>query len=377
MEETLPTRVTTSWTIVADVHVGNHPISGGPVVGGINDRCRRIVEVLGTAARACAVDPNGMFAIAGDTFDRWSTHPQIVDAVIEALKPVIDRTVVLVGNHDMRSADDRDNAVSLLTHAGVTVVSKSPKLIRGALFVPFLPEPAEQYLPRVVDPVLVAGGAFGILVGHFGISDETTAPFLVGAPDSVRLTWFQSFLRERVIQGAVVGNWHEGKVWKDEHTKTAIAQCGALVPTGWDNPGFPRYGGVVRVRSDGSGLSRSELPGPRFVSCTRAQVPVLAEVAPAGTQLYLRIADAAPGELDIVRAEALAAFDGKAAALVNVEIDPRGAKVGASQASAHARVVSSTQGSVAETLHAFIAARYPDADAQELTKLGMTYLEAL
>lgn len=366
-----------TWKIVADIHIGNHPIQGGDNVSGVNARCRGILRVLERVVQAVAAQPSTGLVIAGDTFDRWATTPQVIEAALSVLAPVIRDTVVIVGNHDMRSSDPRDNAIALFTHAGAVVVDHRPLRLGGVLFVPFHPERVEDYLPRMM---AVEGGLVvpRAIVGHFGVSDAETPQWLVGAKDSTSIEWLGSFAEKHGLASIVVGNWHDGKQWSvpyphDPSRKVTITQAGALVPTGWDNPNFPGYGGVVTLSGDGTTISREELPGPRFLSVPKEHVRAVPLVAPEGSEVYLRVA-AAPDELAQVRQSAQDAFTNAKSRLMCVELDPRAEMRSSAARTEAAQVAAKTSASVRERLHQFFSVRYPGEDAGELTEGALEYL---
>jgi hypothetical protein len=102
-----------------------------------------------------------------------------------------------------------------------------------------------------------------VLAIHLGVSDGSTAPWLLGAHDSIDVDALSSICDEHDIKYVFAGNWHDRRHW----AKAAfIQQIGALCPTGWDNPGLDLYGGVAIWDSAPTSHPQVHtIPGPRFV----------------------------------------------------------------------------------------------------------------
>ena len=265
---------------VADVHIGNHKRHGGEMTAGVNDRCRRVLDVLEHAAEGVE-----QLVVLGDLFDTSNPTPQVLAATFEALqRPGSQRRRVqlLVGNHDMVSTTYGDNALALFAviqgpRDGVRFdVTEDSEIYRdpaAPLFLlPFRPEPVEEWFANEVTALAARFGASRdqapILCFHAGVRDHNTPRYLWSAPDSLDVDFLFDVMRSCGSKLAVCGNWHNHRVWKrDDMT---VVQVGALVPTGWDNAG-PDYGHVVDVLADGAVRIGHTLPGPRFLSLTAAE----------------------------------------------------------------------------------------------------------
>lgn len=262
---------------VADVHIGNHKRFGGELVSGVNDRCRRILGVLEHAAEG--VDT---LVVLGDLFDTSHPTPQVMAATLRALNtPMPNRVVLLLGNHDMVSDQAGDNALAvfdalpLLMKPRPTqymVVDRGPEVYRDdatpLYLLPFRPAPMADWFGDAVAQLHednITRQQSPILCFHGGVRDHNTPRFLWASPDAIDVDLLFDVMRSCGSKLAVCGNWHNHRVWRRDGMM--VVQVGALVPTGFDNPG-PDYGHVVDIFEDGPVLTGRQLPGPRFLTLT-------------------------------------------------------------------------------------------------------------
>lgn len=257
----------TALFVCADIHSWNHRLLGGPVVAGVN---RRNAEVLGVLSRVCTLvaryqDGKGTLVVLGDAFDAARPSPQMERAFMDALAPLTDtggRVVILVGNHDRFSDAPGDHALAPLGRLpGVTVVDEPgvyelagrlvllvPPVPRGGLFEDYLRDTLESLPTKQVDIVGV----------HAGIEDNATPHFLKGSRGAINVIKIAALAKTVGATEVYAGDWHSPRVWGLDGVK--VVQCGALVPTGWDNPGN-EYGRVYEVGADNRFFV---FPGPRF-----------------------------------------------------------------------------------------------------------------
>lgn len=277
---------------VADVHVGNHRRHGGPMLSGLNDRCRLSAAVL-DAARRRAAELDAEFFVLGDLFDSSRPEPQVVAAVQRALLPSAH---VLLGNHDMVSTARGDHALGPLDgYEGISVY-ESPQVLSfdddkvEVIMVPFQPGPAAEWLPQVMERLSVSLEDSGrvqarVLCLHLGIIDENTPPWLRGADDAVPLELVQKLSMDLGCDAVLAGNWHSRQFWLTAG-RYQIMQVGTLCPTGWDNPGLEDYGTLAVFDSETGLLSHTEIPGPRFVKLRAGQQTVGSTF---GNQIYVQM----------------------------------------------------------------------------------------
>lgn len=222
---------------VADVHIGNHRRFGGPSAAGINTRCRDVLHALADAVREAERLEADVFVVLGDLFDTAKPTPQELAAVMKIFEESGLEIDVLLGNHDQSSATPGDNALAPLGFLHDVRVHEVPTVRAGLILVPFQPGPANEWLPRALDALAPPPG--GTLCLHLGIADAKTAPFLRGSPDSITVDELQELCARWKIKAVFAGNWHDHRTWS--FPDLTIHQVGALVPTGFDNPG-ERYG---------------------------------------------------------------------------------------------------------------------------------------
>lgn len=264
---------------VADVHLGNHRLFGGRTTGGVNDRAHAIADVLGEAARIAARH-KAPLVVLGDLYDVANPTPQIVT---EASRALHDATaggltpILLMGNHDQVSSQDGDHALG--PHEGECLVVENPRVIHGDAMegtelglIPFRPGRAEDWLRSAVDGLSWSNkrGCPRVLCIHLGIRDDDTPAWLSSAHDSVPITLLDEIAAEHKLAAIVAGNWHGRKLWRRTFNGWSYKamQVGALVPTGFDNPGADGYGTLALFDPRDVSLRHEEIPGPRFQTLT-------------------------------------------------------------------------------------------------------------
>jgi len=267
--------------IIADVHVANHTAFGGVSNVRKNERCMAVLDTLDAAVNV-AKDA-GCLVVAGDLFDNDRPFPDHIQAVGEILARH-PNVVVIVGNHDQHSAVAGDHALApLALIPSVTVVedTKHVPLPDGGYFTA---------LPFHAD-VLNVNPRGKVVVAHHGIADEKTPPFLRHGKGTIQTKDIFVWMRMHGVKVYVAGDWHEHKHWCQDDM--SIVQCGALCPTGWNNPGHYGYGSVIFT--DGATWRREVVNGPRFLY-GGTEDDVLTEVRKAlkrGDTPYLKAACAA------------------------------------------------------------------------------------
>ena len=306
--------MTTRVAWVADCHLGNHKVMGGPVEVGMNRRCREGLDVF---RRAVALaDEMGCAAgvVLGDLFDYWRPEPQLLDAVRVVLKKARARWYLLVGNHDQVSGRRGDHALAPLR--GVATVVDRPALVGVGeqvelALVPFVPErPAREWVAEALDALELSPYPRAVGV-HAGVSDADTQPWLASALDQIPAQDLADLAACCGARSVFAGNWHSRREWELHANDppplrgrrvVSVTQVGALVSTGWDNPGRTGYGGLA-VWDGGVGpVEFHELDGPRFFA-VRSLVEAEALVASASEdeRAWWRVrATAGAGERDAV-----------------------------------------------------------------------------
>lgn len=276
---------------VADVHIGNHKRHGGDMVSGINERCRKTLAALKAACLRAKERGCERLFVAGDLFDNTRPSPQLIRAVQEIFEGDCPPVTLLLGNHDQVSTNSGDNALGPLAPI-CTVVDKTCTWVSADAklqiwLVPFQPGDARKWLPSAISGLEGRGSGLGnstlsssqpppsdkeqttrVLAFHLGISDSDTPAFLQKAHDAVPVSQVTELCEQYGIHHVFSGNWHDRKVWPSP-SGGSIFQTGALVPTGWDNPGIAPYGTLGILDSE-EGMSFDIIPGPRFVKLKQA-----------------------------------------------------------------------------------------------------------
>lgn len=257
---------------VADVHIGNHKQFGGESKSGINARCRRILDVLRSQVGA-----TDKLVVLGDLFDTSHPSPQIIAATQDVLSGV--DSYLLLGNHDMVSDQQGDNALSPMLPV-VKGIYERPEVVRLSpevelLMVPFRMGPMSDWFAEAVGDLLEhAGMVMGkpdqrVICFHGGVRDHNTPKFLWSAPDAIDLSLLVDVMKRANIDRAVCGNWHNPRTWTVDGK--VIEQVGAMVPTGFDNAGW-QFGTAVEYCETAQKWTRISLSGPKFVNVTLAEL---------------------------------------------------------------------------------------------------------
>lgn len=251
---------------IADLHIANHKKFGTPQYGKaapVNSRALDILSVVAQARRKAEEEGCSHLFVLGDVFDTTCPTPQLIAETQLALASLKDLDVhIIIGNHDQQSPAKGDHAcVSMEGIRNLHVHEKPTEVYiddsMTVLLHPYHPGTADEYLPDEVRG-RQRQGTRNVLGVHLGLRDEATPTWLQNAHDSFPVARLHELGQLDLV---VAGNWHERKQFSPH-----IWQCGALVPTGFDNPGFTGYGSLLIY--DGKRTQVLELDGPRFIRTT-------------------------------------------------------------------------------------------------------------
>lgn len=304
--------------IVADVHVGNHQRMGGPMVAGVNTRCREVVAVLAEASRIAAESASAL-VILGDLFDTARPSPQVVRATMDALADG-PPTFIALGNHDMASGAPGDHALGPLAALRNVHLVATPTRVdagkAGLWVVPFTAGKATDWFGTQVPKDGLAGCALGL---HAGIIGVDTPWFLRTSASALDAQWLGREAAARGVPVVFAGDWHAHAVHRTDAGVRCV-QVGALVPTGWDNPGVEPYGSVI-LYGGGHEWARTKLPGPRYVTVGSDSTELAVPDDPLAAPLRVRW-DVKPGALASALAEVAGHPSVQVGAMeVSVELD--------------------------------------------------------
>ena len=251
--------------LIADVHIGNHRIFGGGYQHAVNRRCRLVLDTL---ARVYDGDADQV-VIAGDLFHSDTPTPQILAEVQDIVKKI--PTVMMVGNHDVRTMTPGDHALAPL--APVARVIDVTTVVGDLVLVPFQTGDPLEWLPVELARQDVQGKS---AILHMGVSDASTPEYLRISGGCINVRDLDRIASAAGLARVFCGDWHKHREWEPtpaepvegvatpESRSTYIEQIGALSPTGFDNPGFVGYGNVTRLDTE-SVIAHREIPGPRFL----------------------------------------------------------------------------------------------------------------
>ena len=285
---------------VSDPHVGNHRKCGGAIVGSMNERCRLVLNVLREAIKVCISKNVGHLVVNGDFFDAHDPSPQLIASVQVLLEWALSKgtqVVLLLGNHDMHSTSGMDNALAPLRRWAKVYDEPGVLSIPGALDIvmcPFRVGDAATWVPEsLAGLALPKAKVPRVMSVHVGVRDPKTAAYLMGAADSVDVGDLRKWAKAAGISHVFAGNWHDKKVW-EQADEPSIIQCGALCPTGWDNPGLT-YGRmfIYDTTKVGPQVEEVTVPGPRFIEVTSVEEAArFADIATKkGLQMFVRLVE--------------------------------------------------------------------------------------
>lgn len=144
---------------IADVHIGNHKRFGGPLIGGLNKRCRLVLECLELALDAAVAQGAKTVGVAGDFFDVAYPSPPVIAATMGKIQQFAGPRQqqwfdIAIGNHDRRSMTPYDHACAPLGMMANVGAYQHP-VFQGnsegdVLYIPYQTGHAKDWLPKVV-----------------------------------------------------------------------------------------------------------------------------------------------------------------------------------------------------------------------------------
>lgn len=339
--------------------MANHRYLGTELRGGLNQRARWILRALDGALGAVEDRDCASLVIAGDLFDVAKPSPALIASVMDVLASHRGTMAIdfLLGNHDMESGDEhalmpftnmpspvRTPASSVYTQPTVIQRRGAETGTSSVLMAPFCTGPASDWLRIALSHETLPKSGGALLVTHVGLIDKDTPPFLRGADDAIETDLLDELCADAGIPCVIAGNWHKHKVIRGKRG-TLMVQAGALVPTGYDNPGTEGYGTVCIYDHELDRVDVLEIPGPRFIKVDRlTDIP---RDVPEGMTYAVRVCtEADPGESDHPR--------------IHLEWAPPSAVQPANHD--QARATAQTAGSIAEAVAAYCDAVVLDKD---------------
>ena len=249
----------------ADFHCANHRVLGGPVVAGVNLRCRLIGETARRAFQIAADDGCDYFAILGDIFDNGKPSPEVIGVMADAIAASPIPVYVIPGNHDCSSDEVGNHALAALRKVANCRVVDEPTLIGTVLFAPFSPRPPVEYFSDIIQRF----PATEYVLGHVGIIGDSTPIFLTGGRNTISVEQiFEIKKRHPTLRGWVAGDFHKHERFaRGVNDGLDIIQAGALCQANFGDP--QEVGRLCILDKTGYGyidVLPVAVSGPRFVT---------------------------------------------------------------------------------------------------------------
>lgn len=251
--------------ISADLHCANHRVLGGPVVAGVNLRCRLIGEAARRAFQLAGDAGCDYFAILGDVFDNGKPSPEVIGVMADAIASSPIPVVVIPGNHDCSSDELGNHALAALRKVANCRVVEEPLFLQpeGIIFAPFSPRPPVEYFTELLER---AGEGCWSLLGHVGIVGPETSEFLTHGRNIITIEQIFAIPQPKKCWLRVVaaGDFHQHVIHEGVLGAVNVVQVGALCQANFGDP--PEVGRVCILDTDGPGITEIlTVPGPRFV----------------------------------------------------------------------------------------------------------------
>lgn len=239
--------------VLGDTHIWNHKWQGGPLVDGINRRCRDILESILTTVHSAIKDHNVTTAVQlGDFFDGPRPSAAVIDAAIRMIKESGVEWHIIAGNHDIASYD-APTAVAPLGHVeGVHVYERPTQVtVEGSKWamVPYTG-------PKAADALAAAAPVFDKAVYaavHYGFTyGPPDRPDLIGADQ-----WANLVRQSRAASYGYFGHEHSSRT-RSGHG----ISLGAYTSSNFSDLD---YVPLVAIVEDDSSITYRTC-GPRFLS---------------------------------------------------------------------------------------------------------------
>lgn len=245
----------------ADFHCANHRVLGGPVVAGVNLRCRLIGETARRAFQIAADDGCDYFAILGDIFDNGKPSPEVIGVMADAIAASPIPVYVIPGNHDCSSDEVGNHALAALRKVkNCRVVDEPAYLPDGVILAPFSPRPPVEYFTELLKR---GGDGWWHLLGHVGIVGPTTSEWLTTGRNIITVEQISKLPPN--LRAFASGDFHQHVVHEERIGAVNIVQVGALCQANFGDP--LEVGRICVLDTDVGAINKIlHVPGPRFVT---------------------------------------------------------------------------------------------------------------
>lgn len=268
---------------VADAHLWNHAVLGGPVEGGVNRRARLVLGALERAVGGAANQGCTNLFLLGDLSHGVKPEAQLLARLIYLLRAARDdyglRIHALLGNHERDSDARGDHALGPLLEGGaldsltedrgiVEVLDGRGRCGAAVLMLSFAPgASAEESIAAALEeaPWPPTDDAVRILCMHWGVkSDDEHAPppWLQDSREGIHVDRLAELCARRRVSHVFAGHWHWHASWASRGVR--VVQVGALAPRGFADADADC--GSYVVLDDRARVMRQRVDGPRFYS---------------------------------------------------------------------------------------------------------------
>lgn len=285
---------------LGDTQIANHKAMGGPVIAGLNRRCREILQAIDMAVTAAknTYDIKAVVQV-GDFFDIARPSPALYMAVIELICKHDDvMWHIMAGNHDIASYDSPTAIAPLATLPNVRIYEKPTITLIGEKvwqMIPYTgPECATAIKQALEDPVL-ARNVFCVHYAYTGKGPQR--------PD----TFSCAFIPEETIKNSATwlfGHEH-GSAHATVHRTSSFRSLGSFCDFDFGSGCSIYHRCAIYDTEDRFSISALErIWGPTFADMSDTPFEnstCINELAKGATPLYLRVSPASAEQAEMLK----------------------------------------------------------------------------
>lgn len=251
--------------ILGDLHIANHRSMGGPVVRGVNRRCRELVaSVRATVEAARATFGVEHVVQLGDFFDTPRQPPAVYDLCLQELGSLGVEWWIIAGNHDLQAFDAPSAVTPFRHYPGFHIFEEITLTQVGHLpfvMVPYTRLSAKSSFMRAFqlseDLKLPTGatGTSSVIAAHYGIGDHEDRE------DYVKASWLVDMAQRN--QRIFCGHEHQpsAALGKGASGLSEVVGLGSLNHTSFGD----RHKPMAQILRPARGRLLQEMIGPRFI----------------------------------------------------------------------------------------------------------------
>jgi DNA repair exonuclease SbcCD nuclease subunit len=247
--------------ILGDLHVWNHKAFGGPVVGGLNRRCRDILQSVYQIVEYAKLHYGVTHVVQlGDFFDGPKPSPQILNASLDMIAATKIEWHIIAGNHDIASYD-APSALAPMNHAGNVHTYDTAQFtsINGQrwLIVPYSGPDAAEALKVLATVPDYTHTYFAV---HYGLVNEKPRTDCI-TPDQLAVLTYGN---RKELRG-YFGHEHDSRA----ALQGVAVSCGSLLPLNFSDIDKP-----LRVFTTDGAVQIPEALTPKFIDLRGLPLPI-------------------------------------------------------------------------------------------------------